>query len=211
MIRPRPRAPGRPSPARSTARAELSVCTESITHTSGRSAAIASSTVSRSVSARIGTVSAAWPDPSQPLGAQADLRGRLLAADVQRPVAGGLRGCRAPCSSASTCRSPASRRAAPASRARGRRRARGRARRCRCDRRCTGAAPTSRSATGGEASGAARGRWRPRHRPGRACPPSCHGRSRRAGRRSSTSVFQASQTRALAVPLSRLHAALAAD
>ncbi len=86
-----PTEPGAPESS-----AERSVCTESITHACGACAASVSSTVSRSVSASIGTSSA--PPGREALGAQPDLLGGLLAADVQRAVARPAAGDRAPCS-----------------------------------------------------------------------------------------------------------------
>ena len=77
-LRHRARRPGQ--------RGSYSTCTESITHTSGRSASIVASTASRSVSATIGTASASRPET---LGAQLHLRGRLLAGHVQHRAAGG--------------------------------------------------------------------------------------------------------------------------
>ena len=65
--------------------AACSTCTESTTHTSGCSASTVAITVSRSVSAMIGTSSA---PAAQALGAQAHLRRRLLAGDVEHVAAG---------------------------------------------------------------------------------------------------------------------------
>ena len=78
---------------------------------------------------------------AQPLGAQADLRRRLLGRDVQRAAA---RGSRLPSAIVVSVDLPipARRRSGPASRARCRRRARCRARRCRC-----AGAPARRRAT----------------------------------------------------------------
>ena len=76
-----PTEPGAP-----VSSAACSVCTESMTQTSGRSASIVASTVSRSVSAS-DRAPAARARP-QPLGAQPDLRRRLLAGDVERAPPG---------------------------------------------------------------------------------------------------------------------------
>ena len=118
----------------------------------------------------------------QPLGAQPDLRRRLLAGDVQRPPAGALRGCRAPSRSASTCRCRASRRSARASRAPARRPARGRAPR----------SPSRSRTCRAACDGRERDRLhRPRARRAAASPPA---RAPPAGARtSSASVFHSPQ------------------
>ena len=118
----------------------------------------------------------------QPLGAQPDLRRRLLAADVERACGPRPGAGRAPSSSASTCRCPASRRAARASPGRGRRRAAGRARRCRS----AGAARGRRRRRAGARLGGARAARRGASRRRRA-------RRARAGARSSASEFHSAQ------------------
>ena len=179
--------------ARRTARPRRSVCTESITHASGASAASVSSTASRSVSARIGHLERGLQRPlvgiaDEPLGAQPHLLGGLLAADVQRAVARLRRWPSTmfvsvdlpipgePPSSTSepgTSPPPSTRSSSPMP----------------VDMRSTGAAPTSRSGAGrARARPAAPGRpHAPRAARPRAAPRAC----RRTA--SSTSVFQASQ------------------
>ena len=100
-------------------------------------------------------------DGTEPLGAQAHLRGRLLTGDQQHLRAPG-EASRAARRSGSTCRCPARRRAARASRARARRRARDRARRCPVRRRFACSSGTSASGTTRPASPGAAAR------PGRA-------------------------------------------
>ena len=70
-----------------------SVCTESITQTSGRSRCERRRARARGRSRRGPAPPARCAGAGEPLGAQPHLLGRLLAADVQRAAPGALRGC----------------------------------------------------------------------------------------------------------------------
>ena len=165
----------RPSRARRSARGACSVCTESITQTSGRSAAIVASTASRSVSARTGTSSAPRRRGARRAGGPARPTPRRVTYSVRRagaarwpsaiPVSVDLPMPGEPPSSTSepgTRPPPSTRSSSPMP----------------VDRRSSGAARLARGA-------------RPASGPRRPVPP-CAAPSR-GGARSSTSVFHAPQ------------------